>query len=36
MVPTLFNANLKSLNEIAMETKELANACRKGTISLIF
>lgn len=33
MVPTLFNANLKSLNEIAMETKELANACRKGTIS---
>jgi len=33
MVPTLFNANLKSLNQIAMETKELANACRKGTIS---
>lgn len=33
MVPTLFNANLKSLNQIAMETKELAKACQKGTIS---
>jgi len=33
MVPTLFNANLKSLNQIAMETKELAKACQNGTIS---
>lgn len=33
MVPTLFNANKKSLNEIAIETKELAELCRKGTIN---
>lgn len=33
MVPTLFNANSKSLNQIAIETKELANACQKGTIN---
>ena len=33
MVPTLFNANKKSLNDIAIETKELAQACQKGTIN---
>lgn len=33
MVPTLFNANLKSLNQIAAETKELAKECQKGTIN---
>lgn len=33
MVPTLFNANLKSLNEISIEAKELANECQKGTIN---
>lgn len=33
MVPTLFNANLKSLNQIAAETKELAKACQTGTIN---
>lgn len=33
MVPTIFNANLKSLNEISKEVKELAEACQKGTIN---
>ncbi len=33
MVPTLFNANLKSLNEISIEAKKLAESCQKGTIS---
>lgn len=33
MVPTLFNANLKSLNEISKETKKLVESCQKGTIS---
>lgn len=33
MVPTLPNANLKSLNEISREVKKLAEDCQKGTIS---
>lgn len=33
MVPTLFDANLKSLNEISAETKKLAQECQKGIIS---
>jgi pyruvate dehydrogenase E2 component (dihydrolipoamide acetyltransferase) len=33
MVPTLFNANLKSLNQISKEAKELADQCRKGSIN---
>lgn len=33
MVPTLFNANLKSLNEISCETKALIHECHKGTIN---
>lgn len=33
MVPTLFNANRKSLNDISIETKQLAQECQKGTIS---
>ncbi len=33
MVPTLFNANRKSLNEISREAKSLINACQQGTIS---
>ena len=33
MVPTLFNANLKSLNQISMEIKTLAKECQKGTIN---
>lgn len=33
MVPTIFNANKKSLNEIAAETKALAGAAQGGTIS---
>ena len=33
MVPTLFNANLKSLNEISAEIKALVKECQKGTIS---
>jgi pyruvate dehydrogenase E2 component (dihydrolipoamide acetyltransferase) len=33
MVPTLFNANRKSLNEISQEAKALAESCQKGTIS---
>ena len=32
MVPTLFDANLKSLNEISKEIKKLAEDCQKGTI----
>ena len=33
MVPTVFNANLKSLKEISAEVKKLADECQKGTIS---
>ena len=33
MVPTLFNANKKSLNEISREAKSLVNACQQGTVS---
>jgi pyruvate dehydrogenase E2 component (dihydrolipoamide acetyltransferase) len=33
MVPTLFHANKKSLNEISRETKGLIEQCQKGTIS---
>ncbi len=33
MVPTLFNANQKSLKEISGETKVLVADCKKGTIS---
>jgi len=33
MVPTIFNANLKSLNEISIEVKKLAEECQKGTIN---
>lgn len=33
MVPTLFNANQKSLNEISKDAKKLAESCQKGTIS---
>jgi len=33
MVPTLFNANRKSLSEISAEAKALAEACQKGTIN---
>lgn len=33
MVPTLFNANLKSLNDISREVKKLADDCQKGTIN---
>lgn len=33
MVPTIFNANLKSLNEISAEIKLLVKECQKGTIS---
>lgn len=33
MVPTIFNADVKSLNEIAMETKQLASDAQKGAIS---
>lgn len=33
MVPTIFNANRKSLNEISTEIKRLAEECQKGTIS---
>ncbi len=31
LVPTIFNANNKSLNEIATEAKELAGKCKEGT-----
>ncbi len=33
MVPTLFNANLKSLNQISAEIKALVKDCQKGTIN---
>lgn len=33
MVPTVMFANRKSLDEIAVEVKELAKECQKGTIS---
>lgn len=33
MVPTIFSANLKSLNEISAEVKRLVQGCQKGTIS---
>jgi pyruvate dehydrogenase E2 component (dihydrolipoamide acetyltransferase) len=33
MVPTLMNANLKSLNEISAEVKALAKECQAGTIN---
>ena len=33
MVPTIFNADTKSLLEISKEVKELAAACREGNIS---
>jgi pyruvate dehydrogenase E2 component (dihydrolipoamide acetyltransferase) len=33
MVPTLFNANLKSLNQISKEVKMMVEECQKGTIS---
>lgn len=33
MVPTIFNANLKSLNQISAEIKQLVNNCQKGTIN---
>lgn len=32
MVPTLFNANLKSLNTISREAKALSAACRENTV----
>jgi len=34
MVPTIFNASLKSLNEISKEAKVLAEGCQKGAVSL--
>lgn len=33
MVPTIRNADMKSLSEIAKEAKELAAACQKGSIA---
>lgn len=33
MVPTLFNANVKSLNEISKQAKQLVEQCQKGTVS---
>ncbi len=33
MVPTIFNANLKSLNQISAEVKELAKMCKSGAIN---
>lgn len=33
MVPNIFNANLKSLNDISKETKKLAQECQKGTVN---
>ncbi|MEN6316642.1 MAG: dihydrolipoamide acetyltransferase family protein [Clostridiaceae bacterium] len=33
MVPTLFDANLKSLNEISAEVKKLVKDCQTGTIN---
>ena len=34
MVPTIFNADTKSLYEISQEVKRLNEACQSGTISL--
>lgn len=33
MVPTIFHANRKSLNEISREAKHLAEECRRGTVN---
>ena len=33
MVPTIFNCDLKTLDNISIETKALAEQCREGTIS---
>lgn len=33
MVPTVFNANLKSLNEISKEVKSLVDGCQKGSVN---
>ncbi|MCL6591276.1 MAG: 2-oxo acid dehydrogenase subunit E2 [Firmicutes bacterium] len=33
MVPTLFNADLKPLNQISREARELVNQCRKGAVN---
>jgi len=33
MVPTLFGANLKSLNQLSSDAKTLIESCQKGTIS---
>ncbi|MFO7153219.1 MAG: dihydrolipoamide acetyltransferase family protein [Bacillota bacterium] len=33
MVPTVFYANQKSLNELSREVKELVEQCRKGTVN---
>ena len=33
IVPTIFNANKKSLNDIATEAKSLAKKCKEGTIT---
>lgn len=33
IVPTIFNANLKSLNQISKEVKKLAEECKKGTVN---
>ncbi len=33
MVPTIYNADTKSLDEISREAKELVEACRKGSIN---
>jgi pyruvate dehydrogenase E2 component (dihydrolipoamide acetyltransferase) len=33
LVPTIFNADLKNLNEISVEMKSLSLECRSGTIS---
>ena len=33
MVPTVFYANYKTLNEISAEVKKLAEDCQKGTIN---
>lgn len=33
MVPTIYNADTKSLDEISREVKELVEACRKGSIN---
>ncbi len=33
MVPVIFNADKKSLNQLAIESKKLAEACKSGTIN---